>query len=302
MPFVVYAHGNEVLNATQIDGHKLKVSLRMADRVLAVSRYTADLVQKIGVSPERIEIVNPGCDTKRFRPLHPRMDLKEKFVDGRYGDKLIVSVGNLVPRKGHDMVIRALCQLREIVPNFTYVIAGEGPYRVELEKLALDLGVRERVVFAGRISGEDLPDIYAISDVFVMPSREQINENDVEGFGIVFLEASACAKPVVGGHSGGIPDAIEDGVTGLLVNANDPKDIGAALARLLNDRDLAVRMGQQGRAWVNKNFTWTTTAKKVAGILQQVLQEKSTRSVPGALSLPVKSIVEDAHQGAPNSK
>ena len=171
------------------------------------------------------------------------MDLRHKLLPGRHKDKVILCVGNLVARKGQDMVIRALPSLRQTIPDVTYLIVGEGPYRVPLDKLTLELGVRDRVIFAGRILVEELPDIYAISDVFVMPSRNE--ECDVEGFGLVFLEASACAKPVVGGRSGGIPDAIEEGVTGLLVGPRDPEDIANALARLLSDGDLAAD-------WVNK--------------------------------------------------
>ena len=300
LPFVVYAHGNEVLSAMQPGGQKLQVTLQRADRVLAVSRFTANLVQKIGVSPERIEVVHPGCDSKRFRPLLPRMDLRHKLLPGRHKDKVILSVGNLVARKGHDMVIRALPRLRQTVPEVTYLIVGEGPYRVPLEKLTLELGVRDRVVFAGRISVEELPDIYAISDVFVMPSREQIEECDVEGFGLVFLEASACAKPVVGGRSGGIPDAIEEGVTGLLVSPHDPEDIANALARLLGNGDLALRLGQQGRSWVSKNFGWAQVADRVHGICQKVLREKSLRGLArDACSPSVNKSLEKAHKVDP---
>jgi phosphatidylinositol alpha-1,6-mannosyltransferase len=138
------------------------------------------------------------------------------------------------------------------------------------------------VIFAGRAPAEDLPDIYALADVFVMLSREQLETCDVEGFGLVFLEASACAKPVIGGRSGGIPDAIVDGVTGLLVNPHDPEDIANALARLLMHRDLATRLGQQGRSWVVKYFSWGRAADQVQGILQSVLKESS---LPG-LSRP----------------
>src|SRR5437870_6418255 len=202
------------------------------------------------------------------------MDLRQKLLGDRHKDKVILSVGNLVARKGHDMVIRALPRLRQIIREVTYLIVGEGSYRAQLEQLAHDLGVRDRVVFAGALA-EDLPDIYALSDVFVMPSREQIEECDVEGFGLAFLEASACAKPVVGGRSGGIPDAIVDGGTGLLVNPHDPEDIANALARLLTNNHLAIRLGQEGRSWVIKYFNWARVADRVEGILQSVLQERS---------------------------
>ena len=288
LPFIVYAHGNEVLSAMQPSGQKLRVGLRRADRVLAVSHFTANLVQKFGVSPDRIEIVHPGCDSDHFRPLCPRMDLRQKLLGDRYKDKIILSVGNLVARKGHDMVIRGLRRLRQTVPEATYLIVGHGSYRVQLENLAKGLEVRDRVIFAG-LAAEELPNIYAISDVFVMPSREQLEECDVEGFGLVFLEASACAKPVVGGRSGGIPDAIVDGVTGLLVNPHDPEDIANALARLLTNNHLAIRLGQQGRSWVIKYFSWGRVADRVEGILRSVLQEKS----PPGLSHPTYSAADN---------
>ncbi len=199
-----------------------------------------------------------------------------------------LSVGNLVARKGHDMVIRGLRRLRQTVPEATYLIVGHGSYRVQLENLAKGLEVRDRVIFAG-LAAEELPNIYAISDVFVMPSREQLEECDVEGFGLVFLEASACAKPVVGGRSGGIPDAIVDGVTGLLVNPHDPEDIANALARLLTNNHLAIRLGQQGRSWVIKYFSWGRVADRVEGILRSVLQEKS----PPGLSHPTYSAADN---------
>ena len=272
----------------QPSGQKLQVGLRRADRVLAVSRFTANLVQKFGVFPDRIVIVHPGCDSDHFRPLCPTMELRQKLLGDRHKDKVILSIGNLVARKGHDMVIRALPRLRETVPEVTYLIVGEGSNRIQLENLAIALGVRDRVVFAGPLA-EDLPDIYALSDVFVMPSREQIEECDVEGFGLAFLEASACAKPVVGGRSGGIPDAIVDGGTGLLVNPHDPEDIANALARLLTNNHLAIRFGQQGRTWVVKYFGWNRIAGQVQGILQSVLQE---RSLPG-LSHPTYSAADN---------
>jgi phosphatidyl-myo-inositol dimannoside synthase len=289
LPFVVYAHGNEVLNAMKMNGQKLRAGLQGADRVLAVSQFTANLVQKAGVSPDRIVIVHPGCDSDHFQPLGPRMDLRQKLLGDRYKDKVILSVGNLVARKGHDMVIRALPRLREIVPEVVYVIVGQGSHRIQLENLAMRFGVRDRVVFAGCVSVEDLPDIYALADVFVMPSREQLDVCDVEGFGLVFLEASACAKPVIGGRSGGIPDAIVDGVTGLMVDPHDAEDIANALARVLCNSDLATRWGRQGRTWVVKSFGWARVADQVQEILQSVLQKSS---LPG-LSRPTYSAADN---------
>jgi phosphatidyl-myo-inositol dimannoside synthase len=275
LPFVVYAHGNEILAAMKGSWPKPRFVLQQADRVLANSHFTAGLVQQVGVDPKRIEVVHPGCDINHFRPMSPRKDLKERLLGARYKDQVLLTVSGLVARKGHDMVIRALPRLLESVSSITYLIVGDGPCRAQLESLCMSVGVREHVVFAGRIPDEDLPEIYALSNVFVMPSREQLELRDVEGFGIVFLEANACARPVIGGRSGGIPDAIVDGVTGLLVSPNDPEDIANAIKRLLTDRELAVHMGQQGHLRVVRDFNWMRIGERIKGILEDIVLEKS---------------------------
>ena len=206
------------------------------------------------------------------------MDLRKKLFGARYKDKVILTVGNLVARKGHDMVIRALPSLRKRVPDVSYLSVGEGPYRSQLETLAVGLGVQDRVIFAGRASADDLPHLYALCDVFVMPSREQQTAKDVEGFGIVFIEASACAKPVIGGRSGGISGAIVDRETGLLADPHDPKDISNVLSQILTDRNLGQQLGQQGRTRVAKNFTWSRIGERLQGILDHILREESIRN------------------------
>ncbi len=279
LPYIVYAYGNEILDVTRSIGYqKPRIALQKADRVLAISQFTAGLLKEAGVVPDRIEIVYPGCDVDYFRPLPTRMDLGQELLGSRYGNRIILTVGNLVERKGHDMIIRALPRVCQKVPNTTYLIVGDGPYRAELEKLAISMGVRDRVVFAGKIPNQDLAPIYALSDVFVMPSRDQSERNDVEGFGVVFLEASSCGKAVIGGRSGGIPEAVADGVTGLLVDPLDPEDIANAITRLLADSDLSARLGQQGRLRVVRDFTWARVGAQVEGILESILREQSPRS------------------------
>jgi phosphatidylinositol alpha-1,6-mannosyltransferase len=180
---------------------------------------------------------------------------------------VILTTGNLVARKGHDMVLRALARLDTEIANVTYLVVGDGPARSDLESLATALGVRDRVVFAGRALDADLPALYALADVFVMASRERRDENDVEGFGIVYLEAAACGKPVIGGRSGGIPEAVVDGVTGLLVDPSDPDDIAKTLASVLADSELAARLGLQGHARVVRDFTWARAADRMHDVL-----------------------------------
>jgi phosphatidylinositol alpha-1,6-mannosyltransferase len=279
LPYVVYAHGNEILDAIRVKNWpKPLLALQRADRVLAVSQFTASLVQKAGVPADRMEIVYPGCDVDRFRPLTPGMELRQKFLGSRYRDRVVLTVGNLVTRKGHDMVVRALPRLLETIPDVTYLIIGDGPYRPQLEALTAAMGVGDRVIFLGKVSDRDLPDIYALSDVFVMPSRDQSEQCDVEGFGVVFLEASSCGKPVIGGRSGGIPEAVADGVTGLLVDPYDPEDIASALSRLLMDSELSTRLGRQGRLRVARDFTWERVGTQVRAILESIPREASIRS------------------------
>lgn len=274
LPFIVFAHGNEVLAAIQDEYPRPRLALQQAHRVLANSHYTADLVAQAGVNADRIDIIHPGCDIKRFRPMPAQEGFRERLLGYRARDRVILTVGGLVARKGHDMVIRALPRLREKIPRITYLIVGDGPYRSQLEHLAAAMGVQEHVIFVGQVPDEDLPQIYGLCDVFVMPSRDDPRACDVEGFGLVFLEANACAKPVIGGRSGGIPDAIVDNVTGLLVSPHDPEDIANALIRLLSNQDVAVRMGQEGRARVAAEFDWQIVGRRIQKILNQVVHDK----------------------------
>lgn len=275
LPYVIYAHGNEILDAARSDWGKPTESLRRASRVLAVSRFTAALVEETGVNAKRIEIVHPGCDIDSFRPHLPGSLLRKRYLGGRHRGHVILSVGNLVSRKGHDMVIRALPRLLGAMEDVTYLIVGDGPYRTVLEELASELDVREHVVFAGKVPDEDLPDIYALCDVFVLPSREQPNLCDIEGFGMVFLEANASGKPVVAGRSGGVGDAVVDGETGLLVDPLDPDGIASSIERLLATPRLASRMGKQGRERAVREFSWVAVGERLRGILQHVRQEES---------------------------
>ena len=275
-PFVIYAHGNEVLETMHTSWPKPRIALQTANHIFAASRFTAGLVEKLGVDPSRITIVNPGCDLRRFQPLAKSLELKQKLVGSRNG-KVLLTVGGLVARKGQDMVLRCLPALLQRFPDLFYLIAGDGPYRAQLEALVEDLGLREHVRFLGKPGEELLPEIYALSDVFVMPSRQNIAACDVEGFGLVYLEASACEKPIVAGNSGGIPDAVIDGRTGLLVNPTDPREIGEALGRILGDGVLAETLGKQGRMRLVHQHEWENVAARVHSILENIVGESGNR-------------------------
>jgi phosphatidyl-myo-inositol dimannoside synthase len=278
LPYVVYAHGNEICRILSApDGPSVnREVLRAAARVIAVSRFTAELVERAGVPRHRIDIVYSGCDLHLFTPRPPDPELRARLLGDRSGGQVILTTGNLVARKGHDMVLRALPGVQAAGPMVTYLIVGDGPERLNLERLAAALGVRDRVVFAGRVSDADLPAIYALADVFVMASRERPEENDVEGFGLVYLEAGACGRAVIGGRSGGVPEAVIDGVTGLLVDPSDPADIASALTRVLTEPGLADSLGAQGAVRTVREFAWSRCADQVDGVLTAVAAGRGT--------------------------
>lgn len=267
LPFLVYAHGNEILSLLQGAWPRRRTQLQTADRIVAVSRFTAGLVEQAGVDPGRIHVIHPGCDAGRFRPLPADVALRERLLGARAAGPVVLTVGNLVERKGHDMVIQALPTVIRRIPDVTYLVVGDGPYRADLDRLARGAGVRDHVVFAGRVDADDLAAVYALGDVFVMASRVRPAECDVEGFGLVFLEANACGKPVIGGHTGGIPEAIVDGKTGFLVAPEDAADIAGRLATVLSNRELSAEMGRQGRARVKADFSWAGAAAQVQQLI-----------------------------------
>lgn len=273
IPFVIYAHGNEVLDAMQgsWDGHRRAV--KSADRVLANSRFTVELLKQAGVSSERIELVHPGCDVERFRVVPVSADVRRSFLGSHASGQVILTVGRLVSRKGHDLMIRALPMVLSQHPDTVYLIVGSGPAKPMLEQLADEMGVRDRVLIFEKVEDADLPIIYNLCDVFVMPSRADLDSCDVEGFGIVFLEANACGKPVIAGRSGGIADAVVDGETGLLVPPDSSESLAEAICRILTDRELASQLGRQGRERTLKEFSWNA----VAGRVDRIITEIATR-------------------------
>jgi phosphatidyl-myo-inositol dimannoside synthase len=207
----------------------------------------------------------PGVDVDAFHP-----DVDGSAVRSRYGlaDRpVIVCVSRLVPRKGQDMLIRALPTIRRRVPGAALLLGGGGPHRDGLQRLARELGVESEVVFTGSVPWERLPELYAAGDVYAMPCRTRAAGLDVEGLGIVYLEASATGLPVVGGDSGGAPDAVLDGETGYVVGGRDIPAIAGRIVDLLADPARARAMGAAGRAWVEREWRWETQAARLSTLL-----------------------------------
>ena len=236
------------------------------DVVTYVSRYTRGRFASAFGSDAALEHLPPGVDTDRFAPDEvARAELRARY---RLGERpVVVCVSRLVPRKGQDMLIRAMPAIRQRVPGTALVIVGGGPYLTSLRRLAHSFGVAEHVVFTEGVPGDELPAHHALADVFAMPCRTRGAGLDVEGLGIVFLEASATGVPVVAGRSGGAPEAVRDGETGVVVDGWDVGAIAASVGELLADPDRAARMGTAGRRWVVDKWQWSTQAEKLAQLL-----------------------------------
>jgi phosphatidyl-myo-inositol dimannoside synthase len=207
----------------------------------------------------------PGVDADKF---HPGVDgTAVRARHGLTGRPVIVCVSRLVPRKGQDMLIRALPAVRRRVPGAALLLVSGGPYRPKLERLAREQGVASDVVFTGSVPWAELPQHYAAGDVYAMPCRTRAAGLDVEGLGIVYLEASATGLPVIGGDSGGAPDAVREGETGYVVGGRDVAALSARLIDLLTDEARAKAMGEAGRAWVEKEWQWPTQAARLESLL-----------------------------------
>ncbi len=263
-PVVIYAHGEEL--TTWGYGRKyeaMRFALRHADQVIANSAYTRDELLKLGVEENRIHLIYPGVDVERFRPGLPCDDLKAQ-IGLRPGQKLILSVGRFSRRKGFDMVIRALSLLRKQEIDCQYALIGIGEDSDYLSQLASENGVIERVHFLGHVSLDDLPRWYNACDVFAMPNRE-IN-GDTEGFGMVFIEAAACGKPVLAGVAGGTGSAVLDGETGLRVEGNSVESVAYGLFNMLFNREETEKMGCHGWSRTQVEFSWEKVAEKTLAL------------------------------------
>jgi len=244
----------------------MKRVLAGAAGIITISRRRARMLESLGVHSGKIHVVYPGVDATRFRPDVDGMAIRRKFSAS--GETLLLSVGRLQRRKGHDLAIAAVAALRASLPGLRYVIVGDGDERSRLEALVLHHGLRDHVTFAGEVAAEDLPGYFAACDIFLLPNRAEGAE--VEGFGIVFLEAAAAERPVIGGRSGGVAEAVQDGETGFLVGGDDVHELAAAIRRLATSRETRRRMGVAGRCRVLHGFTWDRAAAAVAELHAQL--------------------------------
>ena len=259
---IVVAHGLEITRIKS--SSELKVInnvISSSDIVLAVSRFTRDeITNKLkDIDTSHVKFLPNGVDTNRFYQTEVEADFYNKYKIPQNSD-LILTLARIIKRKAHDDVLRALPDVLSQFPKAHYIIAGphrkEDSYFSSLNKLVDELSLQKHVTFIDFLPDKDLKKIYSISKVYVMPSRNLHETGDSEGFGITFLEANACGCPVIGSYEGGIPDAVENEVNGLLVSSDSPPEIASAIKKMFSDEDYRMNLVKQGKDRVSERFTW----------------------------------------------
>lgn len=286
LPLLIYCHGDEI---SQTDQRRYQPRVRNfiyrhADAIVAANQFACDGLKRIGIPAERIHKLTPGVNFERFQPRPRRADLIECY--GLQGKKVMLTVARLVPRKGHKIVLQALPKVLAEAPDVKYLIAGEGPEKERLQALVRELGVQEAVIFVGDVAHDQICDFYNLCDVFIMVNRLDAG-GDVESFGMVFTEANAVGKPVIGGRSGGTAEAIIQGQTGFLVDPNSADEVAGRLLLLLKNDQLSQRMGAVGLERVRLEFNWSTRAQA----LHQISAEMILRARQGVHSETQKAKV-----------
>lgn len=264
--FVASTHGHEVGWARLPAARQaLRRIGSTTDVVTYVSDYTRERMAPAFGRKARLERLPSGVDTDVFHPGAGREDVRRELA---LADRpVVVCVSRLVPRKGQDVLIRAMPAIRAAVPGAALLVVGGGPDMPRLQRLAVENCVADHVRFTGSVPWQELPAHYAAGDVFAMPCRTRRGGMDLEALGIVFLEAAATGLPVVAGNSGGAPDAVLDGETGVVVDGRDVERVGSEVSALLADPRRAAAMGAKGRAWVEREWRWDVLATRLRGLL-----------------------------------
>lgn len=266
--YFVGVHGLDVLEGRRVNRLIERWTLHRASGVIAVSRYTAGLLEPFSVNPAALRVVNNGVDIRKFTQGPRDAAIEQRY--GIVGSFRLLTVSRLARRKGVDFTIKALAELNNA--DIHYYIAGKGGMESEWKQLADDLGVADRVHFLGFVPDEHLREIYRSADLFAMPSREL--PLDVEGFGITYLEAAACGIPSLGGKGSGAEDAIDDGQTGYLVEPTSSSAIAKAMETLYNNPDLRQQMGQRARRRVEQSFTWEHVVSQIVDFMHERGQDQ----------------------------
>lgn len=264
VPYVVTVHGMDLSIPRGRRRHWCGMILRSAERVVANSNATKKLVAEYGVDPRRVSVITPGVSHPNATATQVITHVRERH--GLVGKKIVLSVGRLVARKGHANVLRVLPELVRNIPNLRYVVVGDGPQRKQLQALTSQLRLQEYVQFVGAVDAAVLSVWYEISDVFVLTPEPDSGDGDIEGFGMVYLEASAHAKPVIATNIPGVDEAVADRVSGLLVAPGNHQQLANALRRILEDPQFGHRLGAQGQDRAFHKFDWQPRADAYTSI------------------------------------
>lgn len=257
IPYNIIVYLEEIL---PIERRKIiQKSFKRASKIITICHFAKEKLVEIGIPKDKIMVIHPGVDPEKFNPRLDSSKIREEY--NLEDKKVILTISRLGKYKGHSNVIRALPRVLETVPNSVYLVVGSGQEEGRLKGLVDKLELGDKVIFTGEVKEEELPLYYVACDVFIMPSA-------IEGFGIVYLEANACGKPVIGGRAGGISDAIIDGETGLLVDPFDINQIAEALVKLLTNPELAQSLGKKGRERIERELNWREITQRIRKIIR----------------------------------
>lgn len=267
--YYVFAHGADIMENIKFHPsfkHRIrskmkylkKATFKNCTKIFAISSYTKNILIAQGVKASKIAVINPGVDPNFLSSKERFKEKREEYLN----KKIVLTVTRLDFYKGVDTVIKIMPEILKECPETVYLIVGKGPEEDNLKEIVHKLNLDKQVIFLGEVSDEQLIYYYNICDIFIMVSKEMKDAGEVEGFGIVYLEAQVCGKPVIAGRCSGAIDAIIEGRTGFLVNPEDEREIKEAILRLLKDEELKKEMGENAKVWVRR-FRWNEIADKV---------------------------------------
>lgn len=262
---VSVVHGGELTFSSGFSRFLTHASLRISDLIICVSRFTASYLPS-GISPKKIKVINNGANHHTFQKLDKQNELKKKY--GLEGKQVLLTVGSVTERKGQDTVIMALAKCKSEFPNVIYVMAGRSDNFEWFKAFAKESGVEDSIIFKGAVETSEIIELYNLADIYILNSRHS-SHGDFEGFGISVIEAALCGIPSIVSKNSGLEEAIEDGITGYSVQANNPDDTSKAINDLLSNSEKRLSMGEAARKRAT-HFTWETVAKQYGDIVNSL--------------------------------
>lgn len=263
--YLCYVHGEDVETAATSREHHLMVQqvCKRAERLICNSYNSANIVKRLGYAKEeKLTVLHPGVNSQRFQPAPNDIEFQQHM--NWHERTVLLTVGRLQQRKGHDMMIQAMAQLKEAIPNVLYCIIGQGETRPLLNELVAKHQLHDFVHFLDELSDEAMIQCYQQCDLFILPNRTI--QNDIEGFGMVLVEAQCCAKPVVAGDSGGTAETMLTGETGFIIDCTNPTVIAKEVATMLSNPEQLKAMGKCASQFAKETFDWETHAQKAQAI------------------------------------